>query len=274
MEKVRKALIAVLAVIFVVSLGGLLQTQMGYRQGEEAYSAAEELADAPQEVLPEPQAPNPPESVQETELLPPMPDDPYIETLLEMDLEALQAVNEDVLGWIQIPDMEISYPLVQGSDNDYYLNRTWQKKSSSVGSVYLDYRNSRELSDFNTIIYGHNMKNDSMFGQLDLFHDEEFLKEHPYVYIVDERGCRKYQIFAAYDVSVSTAESYQLSFSGEEDRQTFVDTCLSLSYIDTGVVPTVNDPIITLSTCSGWGYSARWGVQAALIQEVPAENRT
>ena len=274
MQKVRKALIVVLAVIFVVSLSGVIRSQIGYRQGAADYSAAEELAGVPQEVHPDSQESKPQEPSQDTENVPAEPEDPYITALLETDLLALQEVNEDVLGWIQIPDMEISYPLVQGTDNDYYLDHSWQKKSSSVGAVYVDYRNSLDLSDFNTIIYGHNMKNDSMFGQLDLFHDEDFLKEHPYVYIVDESGCRKYQIFAAYDVSVSTAESYQLSFSGGEDRRAFIDTCLGLSYIDAGITPTADAPIITLSTCTGWGYSARWVVQAALIQEVVGGNES
>lgn len=267
MKKLQRGLTIVLSIVLLISLGGLLLSYLGYQQGTEDYSAAEDLAGIPQEPQPAPTEPIPSPLPLETETQ--EETDPYLLELLNTDLASLQDVNGDVLGWIQIPDMEISYPLVQGTDNDYYLHNTWQKKSSSVGAIFADYRNSRDLRDFNTVIYGHNMKNNSMFGQLDQFRDEVFLKEHPYVYLVDGDGSRKYQIFAAYEVSVATAEAYQLSFPQEDDRQAFIDTCQSLSHLDSGVTPAVDSPIITLSTCTGWGYSTRWVVQATLVQEVP-----
>ena len=83
-----------------------------------------------------------------------------------MDLPALQQVNSDVIGWIAIPGTEISYPLVQGTDNDYYLTHTWNQNSSAVGAIFMDCRCSADFSGFNTIVYGHRMNNGSMFAAL------------------------------------------------------------------------------------------------------------
>jgi len=271
-QRVHKVLTVVLAALLVIGLAGSAWSLMGYQLGAQDYSEAEKLAGVPavtEPAAPAPQKPEVPSQKPQEPVQEAPEEDPYATALLETDLAALQEVNGDVLGWIQIPGMELSYPLVQGTDNDYYLHQTWQKKQSSVGSVFLDYRNSGDLNDFNTVIYGHNMKNGSMFGELDLFRDKTFLDEHPYVYIVDDAGCRRYSIFAAFEVSVSTAEAYQLSFSGEEDKQSFIDSCLALSDVTTEAVPTVEDRIITLSTCTGLGYSTRWVVQAVLDLEVP-----
>jgi len=246
MNTIRKVLIAVLAIVFVVSMMFVIRSQLGYRQGAEDYSAAQDVAGLDQSANPEAEV------------------DPVAEALRAVDLAALQAVNEDVMGWIQIPDTVISYPVMHGKDNDLYLDHTWDLKFNSVGAIFMDYRNSRDLSDFNTIVYGHNMRDDSMFGELHNFKNPEFLAAHPYVYVADEAGCRRYEIFAAYEVSVTSAESYQLEFADDADRQTFIDKCLALSGGDTEIVPVPEDRILTLSTCTGWGHSTRWVIQAVL----------
>ena len=259
MNRIRKVLIAVLAVVFVIGVGGMVWSHVGYQQGKQDYSDAEELAGLPQQEV---------ESPSESEEGEELEEDPNITAMLAMDLAALQEVNSEVIGWIQIPGTELSYPLMQTEDNSYYLDYTWEKKRNPVGAIFMDYRNDRDLSDFNTIIYGHNMNNGSMFGHLHKFKEESFLEEHPYIYLLDESGCHRYEIFGVYEVSVSTAESYQLSFEGNEDKQAFIDACLALSDISTEVEPTIEDHIITLSTCTGRGYSTRWVVQAVLEKSV------
>ena len=85
----------------------------------------------------------------------------------EVDFEELQKMNSDVIGWIEVEAIpEISYPIVRGEDNDYYLHRTFKKANNSAGSIFVDYRNGQYFGDCNTIVYGHNMKNGSMFGKL------------------------------------------------------------------------------------------------------------
>ena len=192
--------------------------------------------------------------------------DPYADALRNMDFAALQEVNSDVLGWILIPYTRISYPLVQGSDNAYYLNHTWKKTSSSVGSIFLECQNSSSLGDFNTIVYGHRMRNGSMFASLKYYDQQSYWVEHPRVYIMNKAGMYTYEIFSAYEAGV-TEDTYRLGFGGDTQKQAFLDFCVEKSVISTGIVPTVEDRILTLSTCTGRGHETRWVVQAVLVEE-------
>ena len=127
----------------------------------------------------------------------------------------------------------------------------------------MECRNSADLSDFNTIIYGHRMNNGSMFASLKYYKKQSYWAQHPYVYITDSNGSYKYEIFAAYEVS-TIGSAYQIGFSGDESKQAFLDDCIGQSVIETGVTPTVQDRILTLSTCTGNGHATRWVVQARL----------
>lgn len=190
-------------------------------------------------------------------------EDPFIDELVEKNLDALRQVNPDVLGWIEIPGTQLAYPIMDGDDNEYYLDHTWDKKSSAVGSIFLERLNDSDLRDFNTLIYGHRMKNGSMFGSLKYFNTNEHYEKHPYVYILDNEGVHRYEIFSAYTAPVEGA-TFVYGFRNEAGMQLFIDYCISKSHIDTGVVPTVDDKILTLVTCTGRGYDARWVVQARL----------
>ena len=178
-----------------------------------------------------------------------------------MDFSALRQQNPDVLGWILIPGTRVSYPVVQGTDNSYYLNHTWRGGKNSVGAIFMDCRNSGDLSDFNTIIYGHRMNNRSMFGTLSQYKSRSYWQAHPYVYLTDDSGTHRYEIFAAGEVSVDS-DVYRLGLRSSSGRQSFLDSCLSLSALNTGVMPHVYDKVLTLSTCTGNGHATRWVVQA------------
>ena len=88
-----------------------------------------------------------------------------------VDFAGLKAINKDVIGWLNVEALDISYPMVRGTDNDYYLHRTFKKEDNFAGSIFMDYLNNPNLKDQNTIIYGHNMKNGSMFGTLEQFRE-------------------------------------------------------------------------------------------------------
>lgn len=270
-RRTRKILIVVFALVFVGSLCGFIWNELDRQKGKEAYDEAEELVGEPDfsalppptlDPLPESEAPEEPAEVYV---------DPYADLLRNMDFSALQEVNPDVLGWLLIPGTNISYPLLQGVDNDQYLRHTWKGNYSVVGSIFLESTNHKDLSDFNTIVYGHRMRNGSMFGSLKYFNSLSYWKSHPCVYITDDNGSHKYNIFAAYEVSVSGL-TYRISFSGDSSKQEFIDYCLEQSVIDTGLVPTVNDQILTLSTCTGQGHATRWVVQAYKAGPAPAES--
>ena len=279
MKKGRLLLMAVLALVLAGSVGMLIRQNIQYRKGQEAYAEAEALVELPDlsqlpqpereeaEKIPDEEAPSGEEAPAEER---PVYVDPYADALREMDFSALREVNSDVLGWILIPGTAVSYPLVQGADNDYYLNHTWKKWTSAVGSIFLECRNSRDLSDFNTMIYGHRMNNGSMFASLKNYKQQSWWSAHPYVYITDDAGSHKYEIFAAYEVSTE-GETYRLSFRDDQEKQAFIDYCLAQSVIETGVTPRTYDRIVTLSTCTGRGHATRWVVQAVLRGEAPPE---
>ncbi len=264
-------LAAVLLCIFLGSTGMLVRELLDYREGDETYAEAEELVDLPQlpeeDSVPQPEAPAAGSAAAsepggESPVLP-VREDPYAEQLKNMDFTALRQVNSEVLGWILIPGTRVSYPVLQHSDNQYYLKHTWKKTVSSVGSIFMECQNDSGLSNFNTVIYGHNMNNGSMFGTLKKYKKQSYWAAHPTVYLTTDSGSHAYQVFAAYEVS-TVGTTYQLGFSGENSRQSFLDFAMESSVIDTGIVPTTQDSILTLSTCTGHGHATRWVVQAVM----------
>lgn len=271
-KSIRLSLTALLALVFLFSTAKLLTQQQDNTAGSSSYQDAIVLASSktPLAALPEPTTE--PTSAPEILQWVPAPleeEDPHIQTLAEMDLEALREVNPDVVGWILIPDTKVNYPLMQGEDNDYYLNRTWEGKRNSIGSIFLEHLNSPDLTDFNTIVYGHNMKNGAMFGCLHQFRYQDHWQTHPYVYIRTDEGTYRYEIFAAYRAE-KESNTYALHFPNDPFKEAFVQEALENSVIETGVQPEITDRFLTLSTCSGAGYSTRWVVQARLkmVQEV------
>ena len=279
----RKALTALLAVVCALCLGRTALQLVQYRQGDETYAQAQELAGLPD--LPDLPAADVTGGSGETsgsagadgtEEAPeevPVWQDPYAQALKDMDFSALRQQNPDVLGWILIPGTRVSYPVVQGTDNSYYLDHTWRGGKNSVGAIFMDYRNSGDLSDFNTIIYGHRMNNRSMFGTLSQYKSRSYWQAHPYVYLTDDSGTHRYEIFAAGEVSVDS-DVYRLGLRSSSGRQSFLDSCLSLSALNTGVTPHVYDKVLTLSTCTGNGHATRWVVQAVCPGQAPETPET
>ena len=191
------------------------------------------------------------------------PQEGYAASLLEIDLGSLRAVNPDVMGWIVIPDTSLSYPLLRGGDNEYYLSRSWQGEPDPAGSIFMDTADSTDLSGFNTRIYGHRMSRDAMFNSLRHYADGDYLAAHPKVYLVTEEGVRVYRVFAACEVD-TTAPVYWTGELGAEYRQDVIDFCMKNSAVSSGVIPSATGRILTLSTCTGLLPSdRRWVVIAA-----------
>lgn len=179
-------------------------------------------------------------------------------------IASLHEENPDVIGWIRFDNSEISYPLMQGKDNDYYLKRNYQGEKNNAGSIFLEASNSPDLEDSHSIIYGHNMKDLSMFGSLKEYKYKDYYKDHPYFTIYTLDQVYRYQIFAYYDISMY-GDVYNNQFGPDDFFQSFIDTMVSRSYYDTGVRPQKTDKIITLSTCSTEGN--RFVVNAVRIQK-------
>lgn len=281
MRKMRKGLMIVLGVVFVAS-GALLLRQAGYyRQTQQSREQARQAAGLSQSELTQPPEvqiplePLPPEPVQPAQ----RPLEEQAAYLWDVDLAGLRQTNPDVLGWISIPGTRLDYPFLQGKDNQYYLNHTWQGKRNAAGSVFLECEVSTDFSDFNTIIYAHNMKNGSMFGSLRQYRTQSHYQANPYIYIIDDSGLRRYEIFAAFEAEV-VSYTYRLDVDTPEKKLAFLDYSAQHSVLETDIVPTVEDSVITLSTCTGNGYDHRWVVQGVLTgvftapeQQAPAAGR-
>ncbi len=190
-------------------------------------------------------------------------EDPYVAELEAIDLDALRAENEDVIGWIMIPNTKINYPIMQGEDNDFYLKHTWKKARNYMGSVFLEYRNNPDMADYNTIVYAHNMNNGTMFNNLWKFAKEDFLKKNPYVYILVDYGVLRYEVFSTYMAKLDDP-TYGLSFNQEQTRVNFLQHAKEKSMVETGIEPELTDLILTLSTCTGTGHASRRVVHARL----------
>lgn len=167
-----------------------------------------------------------------------------------VDFEALQKVNPDVVGWIYQKDTIINYPIMRGSDNDQYLHSDINKKYSVSGSIFMDYRNSGDFSDFNTIVYGHHMHDGSMFKSLRGYTKEtDYYKDHKTFELITPDKKYHLQIVSAF-ITPATSEAYTYSFNNIADKQAFLDYAVKNSKISTGVTATTDDKIITLSTCA------------------------
>jgi len=248
----------ILLVLVVVSgLTVLLRQQLNYRQIAADQAEAEAVAGLGGTPQPGPDAPAP--------SAPSIPLPEEAAPLASLDLSALRAVNPDVVGWLYLPGADISQPVLQGADNDYYLKHSWERKWSAGGAVFLDYRCSSALDGFHTIIYGHRMNNGSMFGSLQKYEDPDFWRENPTVYLATEDAVYQYDIFAAWEPSV-TSPVYGPAPESEAERNDFAALCRDSSQIDTGVAPGGSDRLLTLSTCAEQGHATRWVVQAVLAR--------
>lgn len=167
----------------------------------------------------------------------------------EIKFEELLAVNPEVVGWIVVLDTDISYPVVKGNDNDYYLDHTFKRESNYAGAIFMDYRNNADLSDLNTFIYGHNVYHGTMFAELENYMDKEFFEKHPYVYYYTPDANYKLQVFSSY-VSKSDSSSYRIDFQDDEDYQTYINEVREKGRYDSGVEMSAVDHMITLYTCA------------------------
>ena len=225
--------------MFLFSAGKILFIAWGYHQASRLYSEAEEAYVAPEQ------------------------DD----TGFSVDFPALKAVNPEVIGWLVIDDTAISYPIVRGTDNDKYLKTAYDGSPSRNGSIFMNCYNAADFSDQNTLIYGHHMRDGSMFGKLPDFKDPAFLQSHRTFSIYVEGGELRYEIFAAYE-TYSASFVYTDHFNYSWDFYEFAQKCRNASIIDLGVELTENDHIVTLSTCNSRNNRAsRFVVQGKRITE-------
>ena len=245
-KKIRflDVLIVLLLAVFLFSAVMLLRTMREYAKGREEYSTLKEqvtLQTKPDEVT-----------------------DDW--AYLDFDYDSLREINGDFLFWIDIPGTGISYPVVQSTNNDYYLRRTFAGEWNVGGVIFVDYRCSGDLSSPNTVIYGHRMNDGSMFTALRKFVDSSFLEDYSEIHVYRDGEMRIYRVFSCRKTDVFD-ECYTFYFDDDAQFGTWLRGQAALSAVGTGIVPGPEDRILTLSTCatSGDEYS-RYVVQAVLEQ--------
>ncbi|MDZ4992041.1 class B sortase [Clostridium perfringens] len=178
----------------------------------------------------------------------------------------LYSINSDYIGWINIENTTIDYPIVKGDNNQFYLTRDFNKQYLKTGSIFMDYRNEG-FKDRNVVIYGHNMKDKSMFGSLDKFKDLNYLRKNKYISITtkDEKKFI-YEIFGVYVTSEDDTECISINFNKEEDFCKYIDRILNKSIYNLNVDIKSTDKILTLATCSYEFSNARLVIHAKLIK--------
>ena len=186
---------------------------------------------------------------------------------LEVDFKKLESINNDVVGYIEISNTNISYPIVKGSDNSYYLDHSFDKENSSSGAIFLDYRNDLDNLSKNNIIYGHGRIDNTMFGSLNNLLEDEWLndKDNYYIKIVTPNNKMIFEIFSVYTIE---KESYYIKtyFSNNRYFKTFLETVMRRSVFNFGTDVNTNDKILTLSTCKD-NFGKRIVVHAKLLKK-------
>jgi len=173
--------------------------------------------------------------------------------------------NKDTIGWIKIDKTNINYPFVQYKDNDFYLKHDFNKKESKTGWIFADYRNNLETLDNNTILYGHNLINNTMFGDIPDFLKSSWLNKEnkPYIKLSTKHHNTLWQIFSIYQTEPTT-DYLQTKFNSMENYKNFLNTITSKSSYNFNIATSPTDKIITLSTCDDTG-KYRVVVHAKLI---------
>lgn len=262
MTKVEKIIVAVASVVAIIAFVMVLKKARDYKVAEneydslQQYASTENTAESETE-LEEAEAaetsgePDKPEEVKKKkELAQNFNREDFPE--IDVDFASLRKKNKDVVGWLYVGSCGISYPIVQGEDNDYYMHHTFEGNTNSSGAIIMDYRDDKYLRDWNTFIYGHNMKNGSMFGSLKkLLNDETLYDKDPYIYVYFPGYIYRYKIFSYYK-DKPDSKMYWTADTLQEYRQ-YIRDALSLSVRECNVETSEENNMVTLVTCSGSG---------------------
>lgn len=174
-----------------------------------------------------------------------------------LKVKKLQKENDDIVGWLEIEDTNINYPVLQGDDNEFYLNRNYKKEKSEKGSIFLDAKYNWNIPSNNLLIYGHNIINGLMFQDLLKYESQDFYKKHPNIKFTTEKDDKEYEIISVfksrvyYKAEKNVFRYYDfINAKKEEDYMEFVKNAKKASIYDTETTAKYGDELITLVTCS------------------------
>lgn len=247
-------LLSVVGLLF--ALCSLYDTKKEYQKGEDTYQHIQDDYVKIPEEEPEDNL-KPPAGEKET-------------PRLSINFEGLRSMNPDIIGWIDIPGAGISYPLVQGDDNSYYLTHMSSGEYGIHGSIFMDVHNKPDFSDGNTLIYGHNMKDGTMFAALAAYQDVALYSQYPYFYIYLPGYTLEYQIFSCYSGRIG-GSGYTYAFGQEAIFKDFLENIKSYGAYETNVNVVTTDRIVTLSTCVNTDRNYRYLIHGKEIHKMEEE---
>ena len=249
------------AALIVAALIMLVPDLLNYKQSNDTYEALKEnyISEKPENT----------EVAEETG-----GDDSWWYTDVDVNLEELQQVNADIIGWIRFDNLEqLSYPVLYSGDDEKYLRTDIYGNQTIAGCIFMEGMNTPDFQDYHTILYGHNMKNGSIFGTLDSYKKADYWKEHPIVRFYVDGEPRTYEVFAAVETQVLYEDEdgfRYYRYDGdipEEEYDELVTWLRGHSDYDTEIVPEYEDQILMLSTCSYHTKNGRFVVAARRVAE-------
>lgn len=249
-KTIRTVLIVMFAALFLFSGYKLLSIYLGYKEASDFYTDVREdfliMEDVPQTE----DAPDSEAGSGESESSPSA--DTTAKTParapFSVNFDKLLAFNPDVVGWLYCADTPLNYPVAQSDDNDYYLRRALDGSDLVTGTIFADCTCTAPMQDRNYILYGHYMRDGSIFGCFEKYYDQSYYEQHPVMYYYTPQGKYKIEIFAG--LLTNTSEfPYRANFS-DEDFEGFLGWARENSFIASDVAVGLEDKIISLSTCS------------------------
>ncbi len=265
-----KIILAASLLLMVVAATNIVLLSREYQKGINTYENLEKYATVTQDSVEAAQEiKDTADSESTEEVVEEIIEGPQIAVNLDIDYDTLTKINEDFVGWIYYAPLELSYPIVRGIDNDYYTHYTFENVKNSSGAIFMDFLNKPDFSHFNTIIYGHNMRNGTMFGSLKkLLNDPSIIEEDPYIYIFTRDKVMMYEICAAY-ITNDSSHTYDLTQTTEEqtDYVEYIRDAADYYRNDTILdkLPTEDTQLITLSTCHGLHTNNRTVIHGVLV---------
>ena len=218
-----------LVLVILCALGGIAYRLWDYKTGTDRYEQLQQ------------QAVQPVEETQEEGFDP-----------LDIDFDALREEGPDIIGWIDFDSVEISYPIVYSGDNSYYLRRLWDGSYNQAGTLFLE-GNNQSLDDLHAIVYGHNMRNGTMFAPLKEYLDPDFFAENGgWFTLYTPEGAWRYQLFSIHEAEPDDS-LYTAGFVVGDEYTAFLKTLREARLYDTGVTVYSDDHVLTLSTCTDDG---------------------
>ncbi len=249
-EKIRIILCCIFLVIAIYAAYNIIKIQSEYKKSVDAYKKLDNYT------MEQTTSETSGESEEE-----PVKEKPYP----EVDFAGLKSVNSDVIGWIYVPDTEINYPIVHTSDNDYYLDHLVDRTQNPAGAIFLDTRNPSDFSDLHSIIYGHHMKNGSMFAALKGYKKQDFFDGHKTGYLITQDAAYSIDFFAGHVANVEE-NAWQLDFDDAADFDNWIKSLKEVSAFKSDIEPQYGDRIFTLSTCSYEFDDARFVLSGKLTK--------